>query len=303
MSESEQDQELNTDQKRDHPKLVTVLVDDTELAPLDGKLNLVKYCANLWHNKSFIKAHALTKVHKNGRDRYLGNLWVILDPIFQVAVYVLIFGVILKIDRGMDNFIGFLVIGVVFFGVFSTGITGGSNLIQNSRSLITSFKFPRIAIVVSGIVKLFLDKLVPCLLAIVVAVAFQWGEPLHWGIIFVVPLYFLAHLFAFGTTAIVARITAFIPDAKSVISLLTRGLFFLSGIFFDISRFDASPSLKHIVELNPIYQFLKAFRSCTIDGTIPDAHTWIFLTIWSLTLAILGFIFFYQAEERYSVVK
>ncbi|WP_044027415.1 ABC transporter permease [Corynebacterium glutamicum] len=303
MSENDQNQKLDTDQKTGQPKIVTIVVDDSDLAPLDGKPRLGQYCANLWRSRSFIRTHALTKVHKNSRDRYLGNLWVILDPIFQVSIYALIFGLILKVDRGMSNFVGFLVIGVVFFGIFSSGITGGSNLIQNSRSLITSFTFPRIAVVTSGIVKLFLDNLVPCLLAVIIAIAFQWGEPIHWSVIFVIPLYLLAHLFAFGTTAIIARITAFIPDFRSVVTLLSRGLFFLSGVFFEISRFDASPLLQSIVESNPIYQFLKAFRSCIIDGSIPGISSWVFLTVWSVSIATFGFIFFYLAEERYSVVK
>lgn len=303
MSETENHKAPDAGQNIDPPATINILVDDTELAPLDGKPNIIQYCINIWSSRSFIRTHALTKVNQNGRNRYLGNLWVILDPIFQVSVYVLIFGLILKTDRGMNNFIGFLVIGVVFFGIFSTGITGGSNLIQTSRSLITSFKFPRIAVVISGIIKLFMDKLIPSMLAIIVAVAFQWGEPIHWTAILVIPLYLLAHLFAFGTTAIAARVTAFIPDFQPVISLFARGLFFLSGVFFDISRFDTSPLLQRIVEANPIYQFLMAFRSCVLDGASPDAGTWIFLVTWSSAIAIIGFVFFYQAEERYSVVK
>lgn len=303
MAENEQNQKLDFEQKIEQPKIATVIVDDADLASLDGKPRLGQYLANLWRSRLFIRTHALTKVHKNGRDRYLGNLWVILDPIFQVSVYALIFGLILKVDRGMNNFVGFLVVGVVFFGIFSAGITGGSNLMQSSRSLITSFTFPRIAVVISGTIKLFVDNLIPCLLAVVIAIAFQWGEPIHWSVIFVIPLYLMAHLFAFGTTAIAARITAFIPDFRSVITLFSRGLFFLSGIFFEISRFDTSSLLQRIVESNPVYQFLKAFRSCIIDGSIPSISTWVFLTLWSLIIATIGFIFFYLAEERYSVVK
>lgn len=282
---------------------ITVLVDDSGLSSLSRKLNLVQYIRSLWSRRHFILTFAKTNTYSNGRDRYLGNLWVILDPAFQVSVYALIFGLILKVDRGMDNFIGFLVLGVVFFKFFSTGINGGSNLIQQSRALITSFRFPRAAVAFSATTKQFINNLIPACLAVVAALSFQWSEPIHWTIILVVPLYILAHLFALGTTMVAARITAFIPDFQSIISVITRGLFFISGVFFDISRFDATPLLQKLVEANPIYQFLMAIRSCVLDGVVPTADTWGYLLAWSFGIFIFGFFYFYQAEERYSLVK
>lgn len=281
----------------------TVLIDDSGLAPHTSKESLVQYCKSLWKSRHFVTTYAITKANAKGRDRYLGNLWLVLDPLFQVSVYALIFGLILQVDRGMNNFIGFLVIGVIYFNIFSQGITGGSNLIQKSRALITSFRFPRAAIPVSSTIRSFIDNLIPCLLAIIVAVAFQLDEPFHWTIIFVIPLYFLAHVFTLGTIFIGARLTAFVPDLQSVISLLSRGLFFLSGIFFDVSRFDTSPFLQKFVEANPIYQFLMAIRSCVLDGAIPSAWTWGYLSLWSFGLMLTGFILFYQREEHYALVK
>lgn len=284
-------------------KLKVVLVNDDGLQQLVSKQGLISYLKAAWRKRHFSIAHAGSGALSTGRDRYLGKLWIILDPIFQVAVYGFIFGLVLKVSRGMDNFIGFLILGVVYFGFVQKGITAGSGLIQSSRSLITSFHFPKILLMVAETFRGAINNSIPAILAVIAAVLFQLDNPLHWTIIFVIPLFFLIHIFTFGAGLIVARLTAFVPDLKSLVSLFMRGMFFLSGVFFTVSRFETSPVITMIVELNPIYQFLMAVRSCVLDGTIPAAGVWGYLTAWTVSLLVVGVLFFWRAEERYAGVR
>lgn len=217
-------------------------------------------------------------------------------------MFVVIFGMILKVDRGMDNFVGFLIIGVIFFSFITKGLGAGSGLIQRSRNMITSFQFPRAALAFSTTLRAFLDHIAPAFMATLLAVLTQLDKSVHWTIVFVIPLYFLIHFFALGLTMIVARITAFIPDAKSLVTLLQRALFFLSGVFFPLARFETHPPLQAVMEANPVYQFLTAVRLCVLDGEIPSVGTWASLAAWSLGTAVVGLIFFWQAEARYSSV-
>lgn len=280
-----------------------VLIEDHRLYKLESKTPFLKYLRLIWSRRQFIVTQARTTAFSTGRDRYLGNLWVILDPIFQVAIYALVFGLILNTSRGMDNFIGFLVIGVIYFGFASSGFSAGSGLIKSSRGLIASFNFPRVAIVFSTTLKLSLNNAVPAVLAIAVALLFQIDKPVSWTIILTVPLFLLIQIFTFGITCIVARATAFIPDLQSLVSLIRRGLFFLSGVFFSISRFDTHPVVQSIVEINPIYQFLMAVRDCVLEGTVPALPVWIYLISVSFGLAIFGLIYFWRVEERYATLK
>src|SRR5699024_542360 len=126
--------------------------------------------------------------------------------------YAVVFGLIMKVSRGMDNFIGFLLIGVIFFGFFSTGISSGGRLIQRSRNLISSFNFPKITLIVSLALRQMIDHIIPALIAIVGALLFQWGAPVAPAILAIIPLFILCHLFSFGFICIAARASAFIPD-------------------------------------------------------------------------------------------
>lgn len=296
--QSQRATEVSTD-----PTANVVLVDDKTLHQLHARENIVIYLRLLWQRRHFILADVKSKSLSAGNGTYLGMAWVLLDPLFRVAVYALVFGLILKISRGMDNFIGFLMIGVIFFGFFTQGITSGGNLIQKSRSLIRSFNFPKASLAVSLVIKQFVDHIVPAIVAVIGALAFQWAKGVSFSIVGIIPIYCLVHVFAFGCICFAARASAFFPDITKILSLLNRALFFTSGVFFTIERFDTHPLLTTIVEINPIYQFLMAARTCVMDGVLPSLNVWIYISTWSIVVAVAGFIYFWGAEERYVAVR
>lgn len=274
-------------------------IPDANLHSLNLRPPLHTYISQLWDRRFFIKRYSRASAFSTGRNTFLGKVWILLDPLFQVAMYALIFGFVLRTNRGIDNFIGFLVLGVIFFRVATQGITGGSGLMQANRALITSFHFPRASVAFSTTLKSFYDNLAPCILAVVVALLFQLDKPPSWTIVFVVPAYVLLHIFAAGATLISARLTAFIPDMKQIISVAVRGLFFVSGIFFSIERFDHHQGLQTIMQINPIYQFLRAIRLSVLDGQVPSITHWFYLTAWALGIFVVGLMFFWRAEARY----
>lgn len=279
------------------------LVDDSELGSLNAKPRLSSYLSKLWGRRHFILADAKSKSLNTGRGTFLGKAWILINPMLQVAVFVLVFGLVLKVDRGIDNFVGFLIIGVIFFGFLSGGLSAGSGLIQAQRSMISSFQFPRAALTFSVTLRNAIDNIAPAIVAVVLAVLTQLDRPIHWTIILVVPLFVIMQIFALGCTLWISRITAFIPDTKALVSLAQRALFFLSGVFFPLSRFDAHPVLKSVMEANPIYQFLTAVRMSVLDGVIPPLGMWIYLLSWSAILSVTGLIYFWMAEGRYSRVR
>lgn len=285
------------------PKDSLILVEDDGLQKLNARPPLMIYMRELWGRRFFITAQARAKALKGGQGMFLGKLWLLLNPLFSIAVFAVVFGLVLKVSRGMDNFIGFLAIGVIFFGFLSGGITGGSGLIQNSKSLMRAFAFPKASLVFSAMIRQFWDNLLPAVIAIIGALLFQLDKPISWTVLLVVPLYLLIHLFGLGASFFTARLTSRIPDLKKVIALIMRGLFFLSGVFFPVDRFADIPVLREFMLANPLYQFLHAVRMCVLDGAVPELGVWLYLSAWSFGLVFIGFIFFWQAEARYATVK
>ena len=282
---------------------VTVDVNPRDYKTLNARPSITRYILEIYQWRHFIYAHARSRALQSGRDMFLGRAWLVLQPLFDVLLYAVIFGLVLKISRGIENYIGYLVIGVVFIRFVSKGLSMGAGLIQTSRALISSFTFPRAAVVISVLLRQMIDNLIPMTVALTVAFLFQFPTGPSFTILLIIPLYLMVHIFVLGAMLIIARVTAFIPDVKPLVALLNRALFFVSGVFYSLERFDGHPVLASVMKANPVYQFLQTAREVTIYRSVPDPQIVMSLTCWTVGLLILGLIFFWNAEERYATVS
>jgi len=217
-------------------------------------------------------------------------------------MYALLFGVILQISRGIDNFVGFLVIGTAFFGITTAGFSLGNGLVRSSKMLVQTFDMPLASVALSRCIAKFLDFIPLVLTSVVVALVLQLGEWHLAALLLIVPLYLLAFAFVLGVALVIARISAFVPDSKAVIPLITRGLFFFSGVFYSVERFATQPVLREIMIANPFYQFLNMARTIVLKGESPVLIEWSYIVAWSLGLLLFGLVFCWRAEGRYANV-
>ena len=250
-------------------------VDTSALSHVNVKPTFGTYLSEIWQRRQFIWADARLKAFRTTRDYRLWRFWMVVQPLLDAAMYGFLFGVILKTNRGIDNFIGFVVLGVSFFAVMTRIINSAPGLVKNSRSLVQSFNFPRATVVFSQVLRMALDCLLACGVSIVFSLAMQPAKPVSWTIVLVVPIFMLMVTFATGVLFILARISAFIPDVKAIISVVVRAWFFTSGIFYSIDRFVDNPVMEGFLKNNPGYIYINAVRESIISGAMPPSGEWV----------------------------
>ncbi|WP_070743400.1 ABC transporter permease [Corynebacterium sp. HMSC074C01] len=285
------------------PARKLMIIDDAGLRPVSFRPPLLNYLKDIWQRRHFIWEEAKGKSSTNNRDMLLGRAWNILNPLLNSAMYGIIFGLLLQTSRGIENFIGYLVIGVIFFGFMRQGLNGGAGLIQSSRGLVSSFNFPRAALAFSLTVRNMLQNVVPAVVAIAFGLAFQYPNVFNLGLFLVIPVFILMHIFACGLSLVVARLTAFVPDLRAILTFVSRAWFYSSGVFFSIDRFITNDTAQKILELNPAFHFLQAVRGLALYGEFPSLLVWSYMTLSSFAMLLFGIVFFWRAEARYSSVR
>lgn len=290
---------MNGNTKDSQHQRVSILVDDSAVHPLDARDSLGAYLLKLWKRRSFILLDARARAFQGHRGMWLGKLWIILNPLVEAATYGLIFGLLLRTSRGIDNFVGFLLIGIIFFGFLQQGLNSGAGLIRSNRAMIAAFRFPRASIAIGLVVRQFLDNLAPALMAVLVALVCQLNKPIDVSVICVVPLYILIHIFSLGLILFVSWLTAFVPDAKALLRVVSRGWFYISGVFFSVENFATHPVVRSVMQANPGFQFISSVRTAVLDGTTPDWRVWVSLLCWSFGSLAVGFLVFWGAESKY----
>ncbi|MEY4451360.1 MAG: hypothetical protein RLZZ380_481 [Actinomycetota bacterium] len=235
----------------------------------------------------------------NAKSR-LGSWWNILLPTIQAATYGLIFGLILGASKP-DNFLPFLFTGVFLFSYVQGSFTNGAGSIVNRAGLVRSLSFPRVllplSVVMSQTIALFPQLLV---LAVILIVVQGFGS-ITVGWLMMIPLIALMFVFNFGLAMIMARVTVHVQDLNKLVPFITRIMFYVSGVFFSLEKIFSDPNSiwAKLIQFNPIFDFLNLARGYLVTGYQVRVEEWIAVIIWSFSLAVLGLIFFWSAEERY----
>ncbi|MFD2759375.1 ABC transporter permease, partial [Gulosibacter faecalis] len=212
----------------------------------------------------------------------------------------MIFGLLLNMSRGLPNYVAFVIIGIFMFQYTSSAFGNGSSAIRSSRSLIRAFNFPRASILVSMLLRDILQRIPAMIVMFIMIMAIPpHALPKATWVLFPA-IFVLQAFFNFGVYLIMARFGSTLPDLSQAMSFFSRILMYASGVIFPIDRFINHPTISAIIEANPIYQLLLAYRSILIDGVIPPIEIWLFIGAWALATPLVGFVLFWFAEESYA---
>ncbi|MFG3123524.1 ABC transporter permease [Streptomyces sp. NPDC048201] len=260
------------------------------------------YVRRLWDRRHFITAFATAKLTAQYSQAKLGQLWQVMTPLLNAAVYYFIFGVLLGTKRGVADFIPFLVTGVFVWTFTQSSIMAGTRAISGNLGLVRALHFPRAALPISFCLQQ-LQQLLFSMLALV-AIVLCVGVPVTASWLLALPALFLQFVFNAGVSLIVARMGAKTPDIAQLMPFLLRTWMYVSGVMWSIDQHtkDQSRVLAALLEYNPAALYIDLMRFALIDSFGADKlppHVWAISAGWAVAAGIGGFIYFWKAEETY----
>ena len=259
--------------------------------------SLVDYLKQTWSRREFIYELAKARVQAQNERNRLGMVWVVLKPTFNALMYGFIFG-ILQGGRKAEDFPVFVVIGVFLFEFFTTSMNGGAKSITGNTALVQSLAFPRLSLPVAQVTQNFLT-LMP-MLVIMFVYSMILGTSPKWTWFMVIPLIAIFSVFNMGVALICARITVHIRDFTNLLPLISRVLFYTSGVLFSVDRIlNQWPWLVTAFDYHPLYQTLTIARAMIMDNASYSPTAWLVISTWAVVTLIVGLIYFWKAEERY----
>jgi teichoic acid transport system permease protein len=274
-------------------------VDVSRLRPVGQRPPIGAYVRSLWGRRHFIVADSRARAFSGNRDTLLGNAWLVGRPVLDGLAYFLIFGVILGTSRGVDNFIGFLLVGVFLFSFTSRCLTGGAGVMASGKNLIRAFAFPRAAIPIALVLReaISVIPVIVTMLVMIVAIPPHATITWRWALF---PLVLLLQLmFNAGLVFYAARITSAVPDLKMLLNFMSRFWLYGSGVMFSLDRFITHPTVLEVLQYNPAYCVLELSRDLLVYGRTPELTLWLTLGAWAVVTPVLGFLYFWAAEEDY----
>ncbi|MCX4762558.1 ABC transporter permease [Streptomyces sp. NBC_01275] len=275
------------------------------LAVSGARPSLPQYIRQLWARRHFITAFATAKLTSQYSDAKLGQVWQVMTPLLNAAVYYFIFGVLLQTKKGVPDYIPFLVTGVFVWTFTQSSIMSGTRAIAGNLGLVRALHFPRAALPISYCLQQ-LQQLLFSMAALLI-ILFVMGVPPALSWVLVIPALVLQFIFNAGVSMILARAGAKTPDIAQLMPFVLRTWMYLSGVMWSIdkllSKHTGLPSwVVDVLRANPAAVYIDLMRFALIDSfhasQLPP-HVWLVATGWALLAGVGGFIYFWKAEETY----
>lgn len=192
----------------------------------------------------------------------IGILWSLLNPLFLLAVYTLVFGFAFKTKwgEGGDSLTSYPVIlfsGLIFHFYIIELLSTSSQLISGNSNYVKKVVFPLKVLVISNFLAQIFNLLIGAallLIAILVTGENIWRA--IFGMIVVLPPFMI---FTLGLSYIFTALGTYIKDITHVVSLASTVLLFVSPILFPLSVFPEA--VRAIIYLNPVSQVVMNYRA------------------------------------------
>jgi teichoic acid transport system permease protein len=257
------------------------------------------YFTDLWNRREFAWFLAMGNLKARNASTALGLFWWVLNPLLLGLVYYLVFGIFFGGSRP-PGYIAYLLSGMFVFHYTGQSMTGGANAILQNAKLLANLKFPRLVLLISSLI----ESSVGFLASLLVFYAIAWPavgvHPSRYLILLiaVIPIHVLFNL---GLSAVVARLAVPFRDINNFIPYVNRLWLYLSPIIWPLSFLEnAGPTLKRLVELNPMFHLIQLYRTALIGApAYPFELGDLLISLaWAVAVFVLGVAGFIRYETR-----
>ncbi len=242
-------------------------------------------------------------VTRDLKSRYAGSLfgflWAFANPLWQLALYSLVFAAILRIPltgERTSSFAAFLFAGLLPWMAISEGLGRGTTAVVDNANLVKKHAFPAELLVVS----VTLSALVHAAIALVVfTVVRSATEGVVWSHL---PLLLAGVALQVGLTLGLGWTLAlgyvYLRDIQHGLALVLSTLFYLTPIVYPVAL--VPERFRALVEANPLSIVVSAYRAFLVGSRPPDGPHLLVLAALSAALFAGGLALFRRAARGFS---
>ncbi|WP_280570844.1 ABC transporter permease [Chromohalobacter sp. 296-RDG] len=221
---------------------------------------------------------------------HLRYLWWILDPVLYMAVFYIVFGLLM--ERGGPGFIAYLLTGLVPFQWFGKTVQQTSNSIVGGKGLMHQVRISPLFFPLVGIVQNTGKQLLVFAMLGIFLILYGLPPTIHW--LAFIPIVFVQLMLMTVVSCILAMMVPFVRDLTNLIPTGIQFTLFTSGIFYTIDRIPEE--WRSLFFTNPMANILYQYRQVFVENQWPD---WSGLS-WVALGCILGLglvVFLYRRLE------
>lgn len=254
----------------------------------------MKFFKALYDYRELLKTSISKDVRGKYKNSVLGILWSFLNPLLQIAVYALVFPLIMR--NSIPNYTVFICCGLIPWTFCTSAINRTSFTMVENGNIIKKVFFPReilpLSVVTSEAINFIISTLI--ILAFVIA----YGMGISKFIIFYPVVLLVQYILLIGISFIVSSVTVYFRDLQHFIGIALQLLFYATPIVYIP---DAIPlEFQWIIKYNPMTYIINAYRDIFYYQQMPSLMSLAGILILGIVICLVGYFIFNKLQRRFA---
>lgn len=255
---------------------------------------MISVFKNLYNYRELLKTSVKKEIRGKYKNSFLGVIWSFLNPLLQIAVYAIIFQMILKSPK--QNYAVFLCCALIPWTFFSTAISRSAFCCIENGNVLKKVYFPREIIPISVVTSEAVNFLISTIITLAFVIISGIGISKY---ILLYPIILMVqYIFLIGISFIVTSICVYLRDLQHFIGIFLQLLFYATPIVYSIESIP--DNFKWILKLNPMTYIIDACRDIFYYKTMPDIQPILLLIVVSVVICIIGYMIFNKLQKGFA---
>lgn len=248
----------------------------------------------LYDYREMLKTSIKKDIGGKYKNSFLGVLWSFVNPLLQIIVYAIIFPLIMK--SNIENYVVFMVCGLIPWNYFSTVINRSSFTMIENGNILKKVYFPREILPISVVTSETVTFLISSIL--ILLFAFGYGLGLTINVLFYPLVLLVQYVLLLGISLIVSSVTVYFRDLQHFIGVLLQLFFYATPIVYAVDVIPAN--FQWILKINPMTYIIEGYRDIFWGQTMPEIGTLFIVLGIGIVLCIIGYLIFNKLQKRFA---
>lgn len=269
----------------EHPRPQTVI------RPSAGWLDLD--LAAVWHSRELLAQLVLRELKVRYKQAAMGVAWAVLQPLFTVAVFTVIFGLFARFPSSGLPYPVFALSAVLPWSFFAEALRRGATGLVSNSDLVRKIYFPRLIIPLAGVSTPVVDF---CLGLVVLLGMMLWHGILPAWTFITLPFWMLMTLaLALALGLWLGPLNVRYRDIMHTLPFVIQIWMFATPVVYPLSLV---PEKWHtLYSLNPMVGIIEGFRWSLLGSGHPNLQA-IGISCAVIAVVLVGGLIYFRKSER-----
>lgn len=248
-----------------------------------------------WQFRDLLYFFAWRDLKVRYKQTVVGVMWALFQPFVTMIIFTIFFGNLAKVPSDGIPYPIFVYVGLLFWTLFSSGLSSASNSFIGNQNIVTKVYFPRVFLPITSLVTCVVDFFVASVV-LVGMMAWYRFVPSVVGILFVPFLLLITFFTTFGIGLLFSSVNVKYRDVRFVLPFFIQLLMFLTPVIYPVSIVPIQ--WRWVLGLNPMSGVIDTARVVLLGVGQVDWFLLLISCLMSCVYCVIGYGYF-RCVERY----